>query len=166
MFRSVIAASAVLLLAAPALACTPVASTKIKLTACVDSAWQSEVGVGEQEFSYHSEDGFTAMLIITEKATLPMAQFRDGILSNAVKAAGKADDVKVVGERAENIDDRPFSVLEYTLPNGGSPLLFQNFYYSQPGFGSVQILVYSLVDDARTAAFRAGQIAGTVKIGE
>jgi hypothetical protein len=72
----------------------------------------------------------------------------------------------VVSERITNIDGKPFNVLEYTLANSGNPILFQNFYYSQPGFGSVQILSYSLEKDATAAAFNAGVFAATVSLGE
>jgi hypothetical protein len=56
-------------------------------------------------------------------------------------------------------------VIEYTIPNNGNPILFQNFYYSAPGYGSLQILAYSLQTDATASAFRAGTFSGTAKIG-
>ena len=60
---------------------------------------------------------------------------------------------------------KPFNVLEYTIPNDGNPVLFQNFYYSQPGVGSIQILGYSLETDGNAAAYKTGVFASTVKLG-
>ena len=94
------------------------------------------------------------------------AQFRQAIIQNAITGSGAtADEVKTVRERIVSIDDKPFNVIEYTIPNSGNPILFQNFYYSAPGFGSLQILAYSLETDASASAFRAGLFAGTAQIG-
>jgi hypothetical protein len=167
MFKSVlIGAGAVLLLAAPAFACTEISSQTVKLTGCVDEQWQPLEGTGAQEFVYQTADGNFGMMVITEKDAFPISQFHDAIIANAVKGAGgKSDDVKVVAERIENIAGKAFNVLEYTLANSGTPILFQNYYFSQPGIGSIQILGYSLEADATAAAFRTGAFAATVKIG-
>jgi hypothetical protein len=163
----VIGAVGALLFVAPALACTDISSKTIKLTGCVESEWVQSEGTGAQEFVYATADGNFGMMVITESEAFPATQFHDAIIANAVKGAGgNKDDVAVVSERVENIDAKPFNVLEYTLANKGHPILFQNFYYSQPGFGSVQILSYSLQTDATVAAFKAGLFASTVKLGE
>jgi hypothetical protein len=163
----VIGAAAALLLAVPAFAaCTPITSKTVKLTGCVDSEWVAGAGSGAQEFVYLTADQNFGLQVITESETVPAQQFHDAIIANAVKAiGGAAADVKIVGERIENVDGKPFNVLEYTIPNDGNPVLFQNFYYSQPGFGSVQILGYSLETDGNTAAYKTGVFTSTVKIG-
>jgi hypothetical protein len=167
MLKSVIIGAGVaLLFAAPALACTDITSKTVQLTACVDEQWKPLDGTGAQEFVYQTADDNFGMMVITEKDAFPATQFHDAIIANAVKGAGgKADDVKVVSERIENIDGKAFNVLEYTLANSGNPILFQNYYYSQPGFGSLQILGYSLETDATASAFRTGMFAATVKLG-
>jgi hypothetical protein len=163
----VIGAFGALLLAAPALACTDISSKTVKLTGCVDTEWVQTQGTGAQEFVYATADGNFGLMVITENQAFAATQFHDAIINNAIKGAGgKKEDVAVVSERVENIDGKPFSVLEYTLADNGSPILFQNYYYSQPGFGSVQILSYSLQTDATVAAFKAGVFASTVKLGE
>lgn len=154
--------------AAPAFAaCTDISSQTVKFSACLDEQWSNKLeGQGAQEFVYQTADGNFELIVVTEKEAFPAAKFHDAILANAVAGiGGKQDDVKVVSERVTNIDGKPFSVIEYTIPNGGSPILFQNFYYSQPGFGSVQILSFSLEKDATAAAFNAGVFAATVKLG-
>ena len=45
----------------------------------------------------------------------------------------------------------------------GQELLFQNFYYVQPGFGSTQFVYWSIVSDATSAAYRAGQTLASVQ---
>jgi hypothetical protein len=168
MYKSlIIGAGAALLLAAPALACTDIASKTIKLTGCVDTEWVAGTGTGAQEFVYLTADQNFGLQVITEAVTVPAAQFREAIITNAINAIkGTKDDVKIVGERIENIDGKPFNVLEYTIPNDGNPVLFQNFYYSQPGFGSVQILGFSLVADGNAAAYKTGVFTSTVKLEE
>ena len=156
----------VLLFAAPALACTDITSKTVKLSGCVDTEWVAGTGQGAQEFVYTTADDNFGLQVITESDVVPAQQFHDAIIANAAKAiSGQASDIKVVGERVENIDGKAFNVLEYTIPNNGNPVLFQNFYYSQPGFGSVQILGYSLESDGNTAAYKTGVFSSTVKLG-
>jgi hypothetical protein len=162
-----IAAGAALLLATPALACNDITSKTIKLTACADTEWVAGTGTGAQEFVYTTADQNFGLMVITESQAFDSTKFHDAIIANAVHGIGdKPDDVKVVSERIENIDGKPFNVLEYTVANNGSPILFQNFYFSQPGVGSVQILAYSLEPDGAAAAFKAGIFASTVKVGD
>lgn len=169
MLKTLVAgAGLALLTAVPAFAaCTEISSTTIALSGCIDSEWQAIEGTGAQEFSYLTGDqNFGGLMLITEKEVIPTAQFREAIIQNAITGSGgTADDIKTVGERIVSIDGKPFNVLEYTVPNSGNPILFQNFYYSAPGYGSLQILAYSLVTEATASAFRAGVFAGTAKVG-
>ena len=138
----------------------------MKLAACVGDEWKAGTGTGAQEFVYATADGNYGMMVITEAQDFPIPKFRDAIIANAIHGVGdKKDDVSVVSERNENIDGKPFNVIEYEVANNGNPILFQNFYYSAPGYGSLQILAYSLEADSTAAAFRAGTFAGTAKIG-
>ena len=169
MLKTLIAgATLALLTALPAFAaCTEISSKTIALTGCIDSEWQAIEGTGAQEFSYLTADQNFGLMLITEKETIPTAQFREAIIQNAITGSGgTAADVKTVREGLMSVDGKPFNVIEYTIPNNGNPILFQNFYYSQPGFGSVQILSYSLTTDSTVAAYKAGVFASTVKIGE
>jgi len=165
--QTFIGVAAALLVAAPALACTDIASKTVNLTACVDTEWVPAEGKGAQEFVFATADQNFGLQVITETGVVAAQAFHDAIISNAVAAInGAADDVKIISERVENIDGKPVNVLEYTIPNNGNPVLFQNFYYSQPGFGSMQILGYSLESDGNTAAYKTGVFASTIKFGE
>lgn len=168
MLKTLIAGAALALLTAmPAFAaCTEISSKTIALTGCIDSEWQAIEGTGAQEFSYLTADQNFGLMLITEKEVIPTSQFRDAIIQNAITGSGgTADDVKTVREGIMSIDGKPFNVIEYSIPNNGNPILFQNFYYSAPGLGSLQILAYSLQTDATASAFRAGLFAGTAKVG-
>lgn len=150
-----------------AAACTEISSQTVALTGCVDEEWEATEGQGAQEFVYLTPDQNFGLMVIAEDAAVAAGQFRDAIISNAITggASGNADAVKVVAERIENIDGKPFNVLTYTLDSDGTPILYQNFYYSQPGLGSIQILTFSLEGDALTAAYKAGVFTSTLKVG-
>jgi hypothetical protein len=161
-----IAVAATLLFAVPALACTEISSKKVKLTGCVDDQWVAAEPGDVLEFSYLTSDQNFALQIVTESEVLAAQTLHDAILANAAAAVGnKPENVKVVSQRTENIDGKPFNLLEYTLTDGTNTLTYQNFFYSQPGFGTVQILVLSTAADVSAAGFKAGQFAGTVKLG-
>lgn len=166
MLKSVIIGAGVaLLFAAPALACTDISSKTLKLTACVDESWQAQEASGAMEFSYQTSDQNFALQVITETAVLPAQTLHDALIANAVSAVGSKDNVKEIGERVENIDGKPFNILEYQLTDGKTTLTYQNAFISQPGLGSVQLVVLSTPDDATAAALKLGMFAASVKIG-
>lgn len=167
MFKSLLIGAGFLLAsAASAMACTDISSATVALTGCVSEEWTQSEGTGAQEFVYGTADGNFGMMLITEKDVFTMAQFRDAIIQNAINGnGGDASKVQVLGERIETIAGEPWSVVEYAVDYQGSPLTFQNYYLSKPGFGSVQILGYSLTTMASAAAFKTGVFAGTVKTG-
>ena len=158
-----------LVLITPALACETITSTKVKLNACVDTTgWATQTPSGDQEFLYFSSDETMGFAVISENAAWPVAKYREAILSNAAAAAldAKPENVTIVGERLENIGGKAWNVIEYQvqIPNGA--LLFQNFYYVQPGFGSSQFVYWSAPEGGTSTAFRAGQMLATVQFTE
>ena len=160
--------SAVVLIT-PALACETITSTKVKLNACVDTTgWATQTPSGDQEFLYFSSDETMGFAVISENAAWPVAKYREAILSNAAAAAldAKPENVTIVGERLENIGGKAWNVIEYQVVTTDAPLLFQNFYYVQPGFGSTQFVYWSVLEGGTSAAFRAGQMLATVQFTE
>jgi hypothetical protein len=152
--------------ASPAVAaCDTINSKNLKLSACIDeSDWVLQAPQGDQEFFYLSADERVGFTIITEKETFTATDFRGAILANA-KSGNEGTDVPVIGERVENVADKPWNVIEYQFGGAGQELEFQNFYYSQPGFGSVQLVFWSVPGDATVAAYRAGRLLGTLSYG-
>lgn len=128
-----IGTAAALLFAAPVLACTDISSKNVKLTGCVDDQWVAAEPNAVLEFSYLTADQNFALQVVTESEVLAAQTLHDAILANAAAAVGnKPENVKVVSQRTENIDGKPFNLLEYTLTDGTNTLTYQNFYYSQP----------------------------------
>ena len=160
--------SAVVLIT-PALACETITSTKVKLSACVDTTgWATQTPSGDQEFLYYSSDETIGFAVISENGAWPVSQFREAILSNAAAAAldAKPENVSIVSERLENIGGKAWNVIEYQVQIPDGSLLFQNFYYVQPGFGSSQFVYWSAPEGGTSAAFRAGQMLATVQFTE
>lgn len=147
-------------------ACDTIDSATIKLSACVEqAAWLAQpVGGNGQEFLYFSPDQRVAFTVITEKEPFTPADFRSAVLINGRNANG-GQDPTVVSERVENVQDKPWNVIEYIVGGPGEELQFQNFYYSQPGFGSVQVVFWSLPGDATIAAYQAGRVLSSVSYG-
>jgi hypothetical protein len=152
--------------ASPAFAaCDTINSKVLKLSACIDeSDWVLQAPQGDQEYFYLSADERVGFIIISEKETFTASDFRGAILANA-KNGNNGTEVPVVGERVENVGDKPWNVIEYQFGDEGQELEFQNFYYSQPGFGSVQMVFWSVPGDATVAAYRAGRVLGSVGYG-
>jgi hypothetical protein len=162
----VIGAGLVLAFAAPAVACSEISSATIKFTGCVDEQWQRQDGAGAVEFNYVTADQNYGLQVITETAVLSAQQMHDAILFNAASAvSGDKTKVKEISARTENVDGKAFAVLEYTVDYGTAVIDYQNFYYSQPGYGTVQILGASTPQDAAAAGYKVGQFAGTVRVG-
>ena len=163
------AIASALVLVTPALACDTVTSTKVKLSACIDTTgWATQAPAGDQEFLYYSSDETIGFAVINETGAWPVSQFRDAILTNAAAAAAdaKPENVTIVSERLENIGGKAWNVIEYQVVTPDAPLLFQNFYYVQPGFGSTQFVYWSIPEGGTSAAFRAGQMLSTIQFTE
>ena len=163
------AIASALVLVTPALACETVTSTKVKLSACIDTTgWATQTPAGDQEFLYYSSDETIGFAVINENGAWPASQFREAILTNAAAAAAdaKPENVTVVSERLENIGGKAWNVIEYQVATADAPLLFQNFYYVQPGFGSTQFVYWSIPEGGTSAAFRAGQMLATIQFTE
>lgn len=160
------AVASALLVSTPALACETITSTKVKLSACVDSTgWATQTPAGDQEFLYYSSDETIGFAVISENGAWPVSQFREAILSNAASAAldAKPENVSIVSERLENIGGKAWNVIEYQVLTADAPLLFQNFFYVQPGFGSTQFVYWSIPEGGTSTAFRAGQMLSTIQ---
>ena len=147
-------------------ACDTISSATIKLSACVEqAAWLAQPPGGNgQEFLYFSPDQRVAFTIITEKEPLTPTDFRSAVLINGRSSNG-GQDPQVVSERVENVQEKPWNVIEYIVGGPGEELQFQNFYYSQPGFGAVQVVFWSIPDDATIAAYQAGRVMSSLSYG-
>lgn len=164
------AVAATLVLASPAFAaCETMVSKNVKLSACIDGAtWSAQPAEVGQERLYFSADGVAGFTIVAEDAKVPVDDYRTAILNNAVGAAldAKPENVRVVAERKETVADKEWNVIEYEVTTADAALLFQNFYYVEPSFGSTQFVFWSLPEGATSTAYRAGQVLSTVAFPE
>jgi len=156
-------AMAAALTVTPAIAaCDTIKSRNVGLSACIDDAeWELRAPQGDQEFLFFSLDQRVGFTVITEQASFTASDFRRAVLVNGMNANG-GKEVQVVSERVESVGGRSWNVIEYQLGEPGEELEFQNFYYSQPDFGAVQVVFWSTPGDATLAAYRAGVVLSSV----
>lgn len=152
--------AAALVMAAPALGCDTILAKNVPLSVCVDSTWVADKPQGDQDYIYYSADGNYGFMVLSEQGNVSASDFRTAILNNA--KAG-ADSVDIINERTENVADRPWNVIEFKAKTQGTDLDMTNYYYIAPGFGAVQLVVWTSPQLATSAAFRAGEMFSTVK---
>lgn len=146
----------------PAFACDTINSKTVGITACIDdNEWELRAPQGDQEFLYFSLDQRVGFTIITEKENFTASDFRKAILING-KNSNNGQDVQVISERVEGVGGKSWNVMEYQFGEPGQELEFQNFYYTQPDFGSVQVVFWSIPGDATVAAYRAGTVLSSL----
>lgn len=163
MLKSIaLGAAIVVAMAAPAFACDQIASKQVKISACVDDTWQAQTAGGDQEYFYLSDDGNIGFTLIGEQGTGSASSFRSAILTNA--STDNAD-VKVLGERIENVAGKPWNVIEFQRNDGTNTFIYDDFYYLAPGFGAVQFIYWTIPDNVSSASFRAGQMMATIEFG-
>ncbi len=144
-------------------ACDTVNSRVLKLSACIEeNDWVIQAPLGAQEFLFFSPDQKVGFAIISEAQTFSGTDFRRAVLINGKNANGGVD-VRVLAERVETVADTAWNVIEYEFGTADQKLVFQNFYHSRAGFGSVQIVFWSVPGDDNVAAYRAGRLLGTVR---
>lgn len=155
-------AIAVVFSVSPAFACDTINSRTVGISACIDdSEWELRAPQGDQEFLYFSIDQRVGFTIITEKESFTPTDFRKAVLING-KNANNGRDVQVIAERVESVGGKSWNVMEYQFGEPGQELEFQNFYYTQPDFGSVQVVFWSIPGDATMAAYRAGKVLSSL----
>jgi hypothetical protein len=151
---------AVLLTAVPAVACESIAAKAVKIGACVDATWVKQEASENQDAFYYSDDGNIGFVMVGTQVNASVSDFRKAIIDQASKTG---TDVKVVGERTENVGGKPWNVIEYDTTINGTVFLFTEFYYIAPGFGSAEFIYWTIPDLATQAAFRAGQLMSSVE---
>jgi len=156
-------AIATIFAASPAFAaCDTIKSRTVGVSACIDDTqWELRAPQGDQEFLYFSVDQRVGFTIIAEKESFSASDFRKAVLING-KNANAGKDVQIIAERVEAVAGKSWSVMEYQFGEPGQELEFQNFYYTQPDFGSVQVVFWSIPSDATVAAYRAGAVLATL----
>jgi len=123
-----------------------VASAVVALTLCVDPGRWSEIDPGpEQEFTFMTTDGAAGMALIAERLPFGSSFLRTAILENAAEASGvSADEIEIVEEGTATIAGQSWEVIRYRVDFEGTRFEYFNYYRSQEGFGSSQIVFWTL----------------------
>ncbi len=147
------------LTATSALACETVESNVIPLTFCIDpTMWIPSQPTAPQEFLYFDPPQNLGFIAITELGDANEADFRTAILNNAGGGAAT-----LYGERMETVAGVDWHVIEYGTVVDGLNLVYQNFYFVNPGVGGVQLVFFSTDPDVTKTAVRAGMVLNTVQ---
>jgi hypothetical protein len=101
--------------------------------------WQRETTStpGRQMLRHESGDGYA--LIIAERLQIPMASFKQIVLTNARSAA---PDAKLVAEEVREVNGVPVSCLQITGTAQGLAFHYFGYYYTGK-LGSVQVITYT-----------------------
>ena len=181
MFKSLLVAATLALLSLPLAAtatlaqtaapdcgtATNVASVKIKIAACIDmNDWNAGEGTGEQEFVYFSKDGNVGFAYITEKAYAPLDAYGEAIIAYAVQQTGGAAGSIVPFEPQEHeINGKTWRSMRYKVNVQGNDLEFLNYYFSDPGFVSAQLVFWTLPSGTAFGTALADKVMPTVTVG-
>ncbi len=140
-------------------------SKVLKISVCLDMAqWTKGDTTGAQEFVYFSKDGNSAMAVVTETAYANTANYGKGIIEFAARAGNvKAEDIKVFDEQTHSYAGQTWTSMRYQVKIGGTLIEYLNYRFSDPAFGSVQIIFWSLPEMAQQELKVAEQAMSTVE---
>lgn len=159
MLKRLALGAALALTATSALACETVESKVVPMSFCIDTTmWIASEATAPQEFLYFDQPQNLGFIAITELGNANETDFRTAILNNAGGGAAT-----LYGERIETVAGVDWHVLEYGTVVNGTNLVYQNFYFVNPGVGGVQLVFFSTDPDVTKTAVRAGMILGTVQ---
>ncbi|WP_417310629.1 hypothetical protein [Devosia sp.] len=139
-------------------------SERMDFSFCVDdSVWLPQDPLAVQEFLFYSADDRTGFSSIPETATVPKGVFRSRVLQNAaIPANNDPSRVEVVGEGTESWNGKEWNYLNYTVDTGDFNLFYTNYYLIEEGYGSIQMVYWSVVDDQQVAMDRAADMLATM----
>lgn len=122
------------------------ASAVVALSLCVDSGRWSPIDPGpEQEFTFMTNDGAAGMALIAERLPFGSSFLRTAILENAAQASGiTADEVEIVEESTATVAGQGWDVIRYRVDFEGTRFEYLNYYRSEEGYGSSQIVFWTL----------------------
>jgi hypothetical protein len=141
----------------PALAAAPdcvsadlVKSTIVPLAVCVDPAvWEKVDAATGQEFVYFTKDQTAGFAIVTEKPSVALPAFHDGILAYAEKLSGAAaGSIKSYDDATLIVSGKSWGAMHYNATMQGNQIEFLDYYYSEDGLGAIQLLFWSAPADA------------------
>jgi hypothetical protein len=109
------------------------------MTFCLPAAWTP---TNQNPYQYRS--GAVEMRVVVGTSVLTPQAFRDAIVANAQRIAGDPAKIAIVRDGNLSVDNQPWRSIEFT--NAGQAA-FVIFYFSNSGFGNVQVMFVSSVAD-------------------
>lgn len=143
---------------------TRLQSERMSFAFCLDDAiWVPQDPLEVQEFLFYSADDRTGFSSIPETATVPKGVFRSRVLQNAaIPANNDPSKVQVVDEGTATWNGKEWNYLNYTVDTGQFNLFYTNYYLIEDGYGSIQMVYWSIVDDQQLALDRAADMLATM----
>jgi hypothetical protein len=139
-------------------------SSVVTMSLCVAHAdWDAGEKSGDQEFVFFSKDGLAGAAVVPENVVVTSGQYRSGILTVAAQAAGVGvGQVQVLEESQVEYGGVTWDKMRYQVTIQGTLLEYLNFRRSTQGFGSVQVIFWSLPPDAAAVGQKAETILQSV----
>jgi hypothetical protein len=173
--KSLLLGTALVLVALPTLAddidcgaADLVKSQKLKLQACLDpDVWDRSESGGDQEFVYFSKDGKAGFAVVTETPAVDLKAYHDTILQFAARQSGAAQPLASFDDASSTINGKLWGSMRYNVTVQGDSFEYLNYYYSEQGLGSAQLIFWSLPADAGTVrSDLAAKVMPTVTLGQ
>jgi hypothetical protein len=119
----------------------PVTITEVPLTLCLAAEWKP---TNQNPYQYRSSTSAVEMRVVVGTSVLTPQAFRDAIVANAQRIAGDPAKIAIVRDGNLSVDGMQWRSIEFT--NAGQAA-FVIFYFSNSGFGNVQVMFVSSVAD-------------------
>ena len=132
--------------------CVEIKSKALPVSICLDeSVWKLGDGDGPGEFSFTTKDNNLFLLMITEKAEIPLKAFEKAIVANAQKASGLRPVEVIKKERIDALGVE-WGRMVYNADIDGLIIKYENFFTTLKDKGSVQFVFYTTPNNYEAAS--------------
>jgi hypothetical protein len=145
----------------------PQRATRLAASFCFDPAeWNPGTPQGAQEFAYFSADGLSAAAVVTETVFLNATALQQAIVTSTANGAGVTpEQVTVEDTGTHEVNGKTWSSVVFTLPFSGTNVTFRNYFISEQGVGTMQVVFWSEPKDAASTAAKAETVLNTLTFG-
>jgi len=127
--------------------CVKIDSKTLPVGICLDEeVWVLGEQGGSAEFTFSTKDNSLFLLMITEKAQVPLKAFEKAIVANAQKAAGLKPIKVEIKERIDALGIE-WGRMVYEANIEGLIITYENFFTTMKDKGSVQFVFYTTSDN-------------------
>ncbi len=146
--------------------CVVIKSKSLPVSVCLDEAvWKLGNANNAAEFTFSTKDESLFLMVITEKAEIPLKAFEKAIVTNAQNAAG----LKPV-EVAKNERIDAFGIewgrMVYNADIDGLIIKYENFFTTIKDKGSVQFVFYTTPANYAGASIEIKKATKNISVGK